>query len=87
MRVLRRENILQDFQIYNGDETFFVEGLAKQQMGSEGRGKCPWAQDEQESCVTLVCENVDGTHRLKPKVVGNTKRPMGLYPFINQAVV
>lgn len=76
---LIEEEGLHEFQIYSADETgLFWRTLPKNIEGSIDIGSTSGYKTIKERLSILVCANADGSHRLKPMVVGKNRKPRAL---------
>ena len=70
---------LQEFQLYNGDETgLFWKSLPRNTQASKDLSSTPGRKIQKERISIMVCANADGSHRLKPVIVGKSAKPRAL---------
>lgn len=66
-------------QIYNFDETgLFWRTLPDNTQASKAEKTTPGRKVSKERVSVLLCANADGTHMLKPAIVGKSKKPRAL---------
>lgn len=73
------DNDIESFEIYNADETgLYWKALPKNTVTSKKEKNAPGFKPSKQRISVLFCANADGSHRIKPLVVGNAKRPRAL---------
>lgn len=73
--ILKAENILSS-QLYNFDETWFYwRSLPDSTQVSKTDKNTPGRKISKDQVSAFLCANADGSHMLKPVIVGKSKKP------------
>lgn len=76
--ILKAENILPS-QLYNYDETgLFWRALPDCTQASKAEKNTPGRKISKDRVSALLCANADGSHILKPVIVGKSKKPRAI---------
>ena len=76
LRDLKEDEGLQDFQIYNGDETALLwKSLPRKTQAHKEISHVSGRKEPKDRLSIMVCANTDASHRLKPVIVGKSAKP------------
>jgi len=76
--ILKAENILPS-QLYNYDGTgIYWRALPDSTQASNADKNTPGRKISKDRVSALLCANADGSHMLKPAIVGKSKRPRAI---------
>ncbi|XP_060846462.1 tigger transposable element-derived protein 7-like [Rhopalosiphum padi] len=76
--ILKAENILPS-QLYNYDETgLYWRALPDSTQASKADKNTPGRKISKDRVSALLCANADGSHMLKPVIVGKSKQPRAI---------
>lgn len=76
---------LQEFQVYNADETeLFWHILPRNTLTFKEISSTPGYKVMKELLSILACANADGSHHLRPVIVGKSKKPHAIRDIVNR---
>ncbi|XP_058127638.1 tigger transposable element-derived protein 2-like [Anopheles coustani] len=74
-KFVQEENLSLD-QIYNADETgLYWKCLPKKTLAAGNEKSAPGFKEPKERLTVMCCSNASGIHKLKPVVIGKSKKP------------
>lgn len=76
------------YQLYNADETgLYWKAAPSNTQAAKNEKHIPGRKTPKDRLSALACANADGTHRLKPMLVGKAKKPRALKNIMNNLPV